>query len=101
MVRHEVQFVLRFGVFEEFKRLSGRLRSIEEGHGWAQPRCWRASYGRVNEMVIAHEYPDREAYDAQRNAYHDVSDEKLATALAKLAQLMVPGTATEMIREEL
>ena len=61
MVRHEVQFVLRFGVFDEFSQLLERLHAIEEAHGWSKQRCWRASGGRMNEMVIEHDYPDRPA----------------------------------------
>ena len=101
MVRHEVQFVLRFGVFEEFRSLIEQLRSIEQGQGRPEPRCWRASAGRVNEMVIAHEYADRPAYDVQRDAYHDSADAAFREALDRLAELMVPGTATEILYEEL
>jgi hypothetical protein len=101
MVRHEVQFVLRFGVFDEFRELLDRLRTIELRHAWAAQRCWRATGGRMNEMVIEHEYVDRNAYDAQRASYHDAQDGDFATALAALAELMVPGTATETVREEL
>lgn len=101
MVRHEVQFVLRFAVFDEFRELLDRLHTIEQHYGWAEQRCWRASGGKMNEMVIEHEYADRPAYDAQRHAYHDAADEDFTAALAALAELMVPGTATETVREEL
>ena len=101
MVRHEVQFVLRFGVFDEFSQLLERLHAIEEAHGWSKQRCWRASGGRMNEMVIEHDYPGRPAYDAQRDAYHDTADGDFTTTLAALAGLIVPGTATETVREQL
>jgi hypothetical protein len=101
MVRHEVQFVLRFGVFDQFRRLLGQLHAIEQRHGWSEQTCWRASAGRMNNMVIAHDHADRDAYDAQRVAYHDVADPELTAALAELAELMVPGTATETVFEQL
>ena len=101
MLRHKVQFVLRFGVFDDFRQTLQALQAREREHGWAEQRCWRASSGRMNEMVIEHDYSDRKAYDAQRDAYHDTPDEEFRSALDTLAQLMVPGTAMEMILEEL
>jgi hypothetical protein len=101
MVRHEVQFVLRFGVFAEFRKLVEELRAIERRHTWAEPRCWRADAGRVNGLVIVHDYEDRGAYEAQRTAYHESGDAEHAATLARIAELMVPGTATETLYEEL
>jgi hypothetical protein len=100
MLRHEVRFVLRFGVMDEFRQLLDTLASRERAHGWVEQRCWRATGGRMNELVIAHEYADRPRYDAQRDAYHDTSDADFAEALASLAQLMVPATAAETLLEE-
>lgn len=101
MVRHQVQFVLRFGVFDEFRRLLEQLRSIEQRHGWVEPRCWRSALGRMNELVIEHEYPDRQAYNVQRDKYRDAGDTELTSALSALADLMVPATPTETLLEEL
>jgi hypothetical protein len=101
MLRHEVRFVLRFGVMDEFRHALDVLARRERSHGWTRQRCWRMSSGRMNEMLIAHEYPDRAAYDAQRDAYRDAADAEFAAALATLAQLMVPATATEALLEEL
>lgn len=101
MVRHQVQFVLRFGVFEEFLRILERLQSIEQRHGWVEQRCWRSTLGRMNQLLIEHEYPDRRAYDAQRDRYRDANDAEFRTALDALAQLMVPATPTEALVEEL
>jgi hypothetical protein len=100
MLRHQVQFVLRFGVYEEFRRLLDELQTAEQKHGWTEQRCWRASSGRMNEMLIEHEYADRAAYDAQREAYHETPDHEFRSALDALAQMMVPGTATEVLLEE-
>lgn len=101
MVRHEVRFVLQFGVFAQLRQLLEQLRVIERGHNWAEPRCWRAAAGRVNELVIVHDYENRGAYDAQRTAYHESGDAEHVAALAAIAELMVPGSATETLYEEL
>jgi hypothetical protein len=101
MVRHQVQFVLRFGVFDEFRRLLEQLRSIEQRHDWVEQRCWRSTLGRMNELMIEHEYPDRQAYNVQRDKYRDADDAELTSALSALADLMVPATATETLVEEL
>jgi hypothetical protein len=101
MVRHQVQFVLRFGVFDKFRQLLEQLRSIEQRHGWVEPRCWRSTLGRMNELVIEHEYPNRQAYEAQRDKYRDADDAAFTRALATLAELMVPATATETLVEDL
>jgi hypothetical protein len=100
MLRHEVRFVLQFGAMDEFRRTVEVLAARERAHGWAEPHCFRATFGRVNELVIVHDYAGRAVYDAQRDAYHDTTDAEHTAALAALAQLMVPGTATEMVAEE-
>jgi hypothetical protein len=101
MLRHEVRFVLQFGAMDEFRRTFEVLAARERAHGWAEPQCFRATFGRVNELVIVHDYADRAAYHAERDAYHDTADADHTAALAALAQLMVPGTATELLVEEL
>jgi hypothetical protein len=101
MLRHEVRFVLRFGVMDELRQTLDVLAAREHAQGWAEPRCFRAAFGRVNELVIVHDYADRAEYDAQRDAYHSAADGEHTAALSALAQLMVPGTATEMLVEEL
>jgi len=101
MVRHQVQFVLRFGVFDEFCDLLNQLRSIEQTHDWAGQRCLRPTLGRMNEFALEHEYPDHAAYVAQRDRYHEADDRDLRAALDALAELMVPGTATETLAEEI
>src|SRR5512133_1816473 len=100
MVRHQVQFVLRFGVFDEFRQLLERLSAVEQRHGWAKQRCWRASAGRVNEMVIEHEYASRDLYESERVGHHETGDEDFSATLAALAELMIPGTATETVFED-
>jgi hypothetical protein len=101
MVRHEVRFVLQFGVFAQVQQLLEQLHVIERRHNWAEPRCWRAAAGRVNELVIVHDYENRDAYEAQRTAYHESGDAEHVAALAAIAELMVPGTATETLYEEI
>jgi hypothetical protein len=100
MLRHQVQFVLRFGTYDDFRQLLERLHTAERRHDWPEQRCWRTATGRMNELMIEHLYADRAAYEAQRDAYHDSGDGDFAAALAALAQLMVPGTATEVLLEE-
>jgi hypothetical protein len=101
MVRHQVQFVLRFCSFDEFYGLLGQLLTIEQRHGWAEQRCWRSTLSRMNEFALEHEYSDRQAYQAQRKAYQAADDAEFRAALDALAELMVPGTATETLAEEL
>ena|SRR5712691_1412445 len=101
MLRHQVRFVLRFGVFSDFQDALGRLAAVEQRRGWSEQRCWRATAGRVNEIVVDHDHADRSAYDVQRHAYHEAADEEFTAALADLTQMMVPGTAIETVFDEL
>ena len=94
MYRHELCFVLRFGVRGEFDELAGRLQEQESARGWSPPRFWHGTTGRVNRLVIEHEYESVDAFRSQRAAFHEEPGEVGAT-LARLAELAVPGTAVE------
>ena len=96
-----MRFVLRFGVLPRFQETLDRLLAVERQRGWSEQRCWRATAGHVNEIVVEHAYADRAGYDRQRDAYHDAAEEEFTTALADLAALIVPGTAIETLYEEL
>jgi hypothetical protein len=94
MYRHELCFVLRFGVRGEFDELARRLHAQESARGWSPPRFWHGTTGRVNQLVIEHEYEDAEAFRSQRSAFHADPGE-VGEILASVAQLAVPGTAFE------
>ena len=94
MYRHEVRFVLRFGVHGRFAEFVERLHRAETARGWTPPRVWHAVNGRVNEVVIEHDYPDVETFRQERSAFHD-SPGEVGAALAVLGELAVPGTATQ------
>src|SRR5258705_6401223 len=94
MYRHQLRFVLRFGVQEQFTEFAGRLHQAESARGWAPPRAWQAINGRVNEIVIEHDYPDFQTFQAERGAFHD-DPGKVGEVLAVLAELAVPGTAVQ------
>ena len=94
MYRHELHSVLRFGVRGEFDELARRLHAQEVGRGWAPARFWHATSGRVNELVIEHEYADAETFRSERAAFYEAPGET-AEILAGIASLMVPGTAFE------
>lgn len=99
MYRHQVRFVLRFGVRSEFTRVLGQLAQVERKRAWSPQRVWRATAGRMNEVVIEHDYDDRDAYHAQRDAYAAAGDDEFDAALAELTELIVPGTAVETALE--
>jgi hypothetical protein len=92
MYRHELRFVLRFGVSGEFAELAQRLHDEESARGWTAPRIWHAVSGPVNQIVFQHDYADVEAYRREREEFHEDPGEAGAV-LAELAQLSVPGTA--------
>jgi hypothetical protein len=94
MYRHELRFVLRFGVRQRFEELVRRLHDAEAARGWATPRIWHAVHGRVNELVIEHDYDDVDAYRRERQAFHDDPGD-VGPVLAELSELVVPGTAVE------
>jgi hypothetical protein len=94
MYRHELRFVLRFGVRGEFEELARRLHEQESARGWSPPRFWHGTSGRVNQLVIEHEYESVEAFRSQRSAFHEEPGE-VGEILASLAELAVPGTAFE------
>jgi hypothetical protein len=95
MYRHELCLVLRFGVRGDFEELARRLHEQESARGWSPPRFWHGTTGRVNQLVIEHEYESVEAFRSQRSAFHAEPGEVGAT-LASLAELAVPGTAVEL-----
>src|SRR2546423_15004956 len=95
MYRHEVRFVVRFGVFAEFRDLLARLLEHERAAGWAQQRVFRAASGRINEYLIEHVYEDEAAYRTQTEAYASPGHDAFNQALSELADLNVPGTATQ------
>jgi len=94
MYRHELRFVLRFGVREQFNEFAGRLSQEETARGWAPTRIWRATSGHVNQIVIEHDYTSLDAFRRERAAFHDDPD-IVGEVRSRLAELAVPGTATE------
>ncbi len=94
MYRHELRFVLRFGVREQFNEFAQRLCQEERARGWAPPRIWRATSGHVNQIVIEHDYTSLDAFRKERAALHN-DPGSVGEVLARLSELAVPGTATE------
>ena len=94
MYRHELRFVLRFGVREQFNEFTQRLCQEETARGWAPPQIWRATSGHVNQIVIEHDYTSLDAFRKERVAFHD-DPGSVGEVLARLSELIVPGTATE------
>src|SRR6266542_1650137 len=94
MYRHELRFVLRFGVREQFNEFVHRLCQEETARGWAPPRIWRATSGHVNQIVIEHDYTSFDAFRKERAAFHN-DPGSVGEVLARLSELAVPGTATE------
>jgi hypothetical protein len=99
MYRHELRFVLRFGSAGEFRELVAQLGTEEAGRGWTPPRVWRAISGSVNEIVIEHDYDCVESFRSERREFHDEPG-RVGEVLARLAELAVPGTATEFDFDE-
>jgi len=50
--RHQLRFVLRFGVRGQFTEFIYKLNDEETARGWARPRVWQAINGLVNEKVV-------------------------------------------------
>lgn len=94
MYRHELRFVLRFGAAGEFRELAAQLHAEETARGWTPPRIWQAISGRVNEIVIDHDYANGEAFRNERDEFHD-DPGKVGDVLARIAGLAVPGTAKQ------
>jgi hypothetical protein len=94
MYRHELRFVLRFGVREEFDELAQRLFQEETARGWTPLRIWRATSGHVNQVVIEHDYASADAFKKERASFHE-DPGTVGEILAGLSELAVPGTATE------
>jgi hypothetical protein len=86
MYRHELRFVLRFGVREQFNEFAERLYQEETARGSAPPRIWRATSGHVNQIVID---------TTTRASMRSETREPPSEVLARLSELAVPGTATE------
>jgi hypothetical protein len=97
--RHQLRFVLRFGVREQFSEFIHKLNAAETARGWAPPRVWHAMNGLVNEIVIEHDYKSVAAFRSERTAFHDDPGE-VGEALAGLSDLAVPGTATQSDLDE-
>jgi hypothetical protein len=68
--RHQLRFVLRFGVRGQFTELIHKLNVGETARGWATPRVWQAITGLVNEIVIEHDYDSVGAFGIERTAFH-------------------------------
>src|SRR5437868_689655 len=100
MYRHQLRFVLRFGVRGEFDQLCARLVEAESARGWAPPRVWHSVNGRVNEVVIEHDHASAETYRSERAELHREAGE-VGPLLARLAELVVPGTAYETELDEI
>jgi hypothetical protein len=94
MYRHELRFVLRFGVRAEFEDFARRLADAERARGWTAPRVWQSVSGQVNLIVIEHDYPTAERFREERQAFHTDPGE-VGHILGGLAALAVPGTATQ------
>jgi hypothetical protein len=94
MYRHELRFVLRFGVREKFTDLARRLYDEEKARSWAPLRIWRTTSGQVNQIVIEHDYASVDAFREQRTAFQ-ADPGTVGDILARLSELAVPGTATE------
>lgn len=95
MYRHELRFVLRFGSAGEFRELVVQLRDEEVGRGWTPPRVWQAISGRVNEIVIEHDYVSAESFRNERGEFH-TDPGTVGEVLARIAGLAVPGTAKQI-----
>ena len=94
MYRHELRFVLRFGAAGEFHELATQLHAEETARGWTPPRIWQSISGRVNEIVIEHDYADGAAFRNERDEFHEDPGE-VGEVLARIAGLAVPGTAKQ------
>jgi len=94
MYRHDLRFVLRFGVHAEFEELAQRLHAAETANGWTPPRIWHAVSGHVNGVVFEHDYADEETYRRERGEFH-ANPGEVGEVLAALSQLAVPGTAVQ------
>jgi len=97
--RHQLRFVLRFGVRGQFIEFIDKLNAAETARGWAPPRVWQASNGLVNEIVIEHDCESFAAFRSERTAFHDDPGE-VGEVLAALSDLAVPGTATQSDLDE-
>ncbi len=87
MYRHQLRFVLRFGVRGQFSESIDKLAAAETARGWALPRVWQAMNGLVNEIVIEHEYESFAAFQSERTAFHDDPGEcRGRHCVAKLAR---------------
>jgi hypothetical protein len=95
MYRHELRFVLRFGVRVQFDEIARRLLDEETARGLSAPRFWRATSGQVNQIVIVHDHATADAFRAERAAFHD-DPGAICELLAGLSELAVPGTAIEL-----
>lgn len=94
MYRHELRFVLRFGSARGFHELAEQLRAEEAARGWTPPRVWQTISGRVNEIVIEHDYDRVESFRDERGEFHD-DPGRVGEVLASIADLAVPGTAEQ------
>jgi hypothetical protein len=97
--RHQLRFVLRFGVRGQFTEFIHKLNAAETGRGWAPPRVWQAMNGLVNEIVIEHDYESVGAFRSERTTFHDDPGE-VGEVLAALSALAVPGTASQSDLDE-
>jgi hypothetical protein len=100
MYRHQLRFVLRFGVREQFDEFIERLQAAETARGLTKPRVWQTVNGLVNEIVIEHDYESFDAFRRERTAFHENPDE-VGEVLAALGDLCVPATANQSDLDEL
>jgi len=94
MYRHELRFVLRFGAQQEFRGFVERLHAEETARNWTPPRVWHSISGLVNQVVIEHDYDSAETFRRERSEFHEDPGE-VGAVLARLAGLVVPGTAVQ------
>jgi hypothetical protein len=92
--RHELRFVLRFGVRREFDEFARQLSEEEVARGWTPPQIWQAISGHVNRIVIEHDYASVDAFRRERGEFHD-DPGAVGEVLGRLAVLAVPGTAVQ------
>lgn len=92
MFRRRYRFVLQYGSGGAFAQLAGGLNALEREHGWVVTRIWNPAAGTLNEMIMEADYPDEDAYRAERGPRYGHEDAK--ALWVQIYELVVPGTFT-------
>jgi hypothetical protein len=58
--------MLQYGRGPETMQLASRLNALERKEGWVLTHVWNPAAGTLNEMVMEADYPDEDAYRAER-----------------------------------